>query len=58
MLKAVKESVHRMTSHLQLINGYLELEDYGKALSLDSETSAPITETGLTEANWIYYPAW
>jgi len=32
MLKAVKESVHRMTSHLQLISGYLEMEDYGKAL--------------------------
>jgi hypothetical protein len=32
MLKAVKESVHRMTSHLQLINGYLEMEDYAKAL--------------------------
>jgi hypothetical protein len=32
MLKTVKESVHRMTSHLQLINGYLEMEDYAKAL--------------------------
>ncbi len=28
MLKAVKESVHRMTNHLQLISGYLEMEVY------------------------------
>ena len=28
MLKSVKESVHRMTNHLQLISGYLEMEDY------------------------------
>ncbi len=33
MLKVLKESVHRMTSHLQLINGYLEMEDYPKALA-------------------------
>ena len=32
MLKAVKESVHRITSHLQLISGYLEMEDYPNAL--------------------------
>jgi len=32
MLKSVKASVHRMTNHLQLISGYLELEDYPKAL--------------------------
>jgi hypothetical protein len=38
MLKAVKESVHRMTSHLQLISGYLEMEDYGKALGKTRET--------------------
>ena len=38
MLKAVKESVHRMTSHLQLISGYLEMEDYGKALGKTKET--------------------
>jgi hypothetical protein len=28
MLKAEKESVHKMTSHLQLISGYLEMADY------------------------------
>jgi hypothetical protein len=38
MLKALKESVHRMTSHLQLISGYLELKDYGKALGKTKET--------------------
>jgi hypothetical protein len=38
MLKAVKESVHRMTSDLQLISGYLEMEDYGKALGKTKET--------------------
>ena len=38
MLKAVKESFHRMTSHLQLISGYLEMEDYGKALGKTNET--------------------
>jgi hypothetical protein len=32
MLKAVKQSVSKMTSHLQLINGYLEVHDYAKAL--------------------------
>ena len=38
MLKAVKDSVHRMTSHLQLISGYLEMEDYGRALGKTKET--------------------
>jgi hypothetical protein len=38
MLKAVKESVHRMTSHLQLISGYLEMEDYTRALVKTKET--------------------
>ena len=38
MLKAVRESVHRMTSHLQLISGYLEMEDYAKALWKTRET--------------------
>jgi hypothetical protein len=32
MLEAVKESVHRSTSHLQLISGHLEMEDYPNAL--------------------------
>src|ERR1700674_4331451 len=38
MLKAVKESVHKMTSHLQLISGYLEMENYTKALGKTRET--------------------
>ena len=38
MLKAVKDSVHRMTSHLQLISGYLEMEDYTRALVKTKET--------------------
>ena len=38
MLKAVKESVHRMTNQLQLISGYLELEVYPKALGKTRET--------------------
>jgi hypothetical protein len=38
MLKSVEDSVHRMTSHLQLISGYLELEDYTKALGKTRET--------------------
>jgi hypothetical protein len=38
MLKAVKDSVHRMTSHLQLISTYLEMEDYTKALGKTRET--------------------
>jgi hypothetical protein len=31
MLKAVKQSVHRMTSNLQRISGYLEMQNYTKA---------------------------
>ena len=38
MLNSVKESVRRMTSHLQLISGYLEMEDYAKALLKTRET--------------------
>jgi hypothetical protein len=38
MLKTVKESVHRMAGHLQLISGYLEMEDYTKALGKTKET--------------------
>jgi hypothetical protein len=38
MLKSVKESVRKMTSHLQLISGYLEIEDYTRALAKTRET--------------------
>jgi hypothetical protein len=38
MLKAVKASVHRMTSHLQLISGYLEMQDYARALGKTRDT--------------------
>jgi hypothetical protein len=38
MLKSVKESVRKMTNHLQLISGYLEMEDYTKALAKTRET--------------------
>jgi hypothetical protein len=38
MLKPVKESVRRMTTLLQLISGYLEMEDYTKALARTRET--------------------
>jgi len=38
VLKAVKESVHRLTSHLQLISSYLEMQDYAKALGKAKET--------------------
>jgi hypothetical protein len=38
MLKAVKASVHRMTSHLQLTSGYLEMENSTKALGKTRET--------------------
>jgi hypothetical protein len=38
MLEAVKRSVHRMTSHLQLISSYLEMTDYTKALGQTKET--------------------
>jgi hypothetical protein len=52
MLKAVKQSVHRMTSHLQLISGYLEMKDYAKALGRTKETvkemhALEMTLTGL-----------
>ena len=40
MLKAVKESVHKLTSHLQLISGYLEMEDYTKALGKTDSAGA------------------
>jgi hypothetical protein len=38
MLKSVKESVHRMTNHLQLISVYLEIEDYTRALAKTRES--------------------
>jgi hypothetical protein len=38
MLKSVKQSLYRMTSHLQLISGYLEMEDYTKALEKTRES--------------------
>ncbi|MHB8218045.1 MAG: hypothetical protein ACYDDS_18380 [Candidatus Sulfotelmatobacter sp.] len=37
MLDAVKQSVHRMTTHLQLISSYLEMQDYAKALGKAKE---------------------
>jgi hypothetical protein len=38
MLNAVKQSVHRLTSHLQLISSYLEVQDYTNALGRAKET--------------------
>jgi hypothetical protein len=38
MLTAVKRSVHRMTSHLQLISSHLEMMDYAKALMRTKQT--------------------
>jgi hypothetical protein len=38
LLKSVKASVHRMANHLQLISGYLEMEDYTNALAKTRET--------------------
>ena len=38
MLQSVKRSVHRMTTHLQLISSYLELQDYTNALGKTRET--------------------
>jgi hypothetical protein len=38
MLKAVKQSVRRMTSHLQVINSYLEMKDYARALGRTKES--------------------
>ena len=50
MVKTVKESVHRMTSHLQLISGYLEMKDYTRALGKTRETIKELhaLETSLT----------
>jgi hypothetical protein len=48
MLTAVKQSVHRMTSHLQLINSHLEMMDYTKALLRTKQT---IKEMHALEAN-------
>jgi hypothetical protein len=48
MLKAVKQSVHRMTSHLQVISSYLEMEDYTKALGRTKES---IKEMHVLEAS-------
>jgi hypothetical protein len=38
MLGAVKRSVRRMTSHLQVISSYLEMKDYTKALGRTKES--------------------
>jgi hypothetical protein len=38
MLEAVKQSVRRMTSHLQVISSYLEMKDYSKALGRTKES--------------------
>jgi hypothetical protein len=50
MLKAVRQSVHRMTSNLQLISSHLEMEDYIKALGWTKETIKEMhaLETSLT----------
>ena len=50
MLQAIKESVHRMTSHLQLVSSYLEMQDYTKALGRTKETIKEMhaLETSLT----------
>ena len=50
MLKAVKVSVRKMTSHLQLINGYLEVHDYAEALVKTTEgiKELPALPTSLT----------
>jgi hypothetical protein len=53
MLKAVKTLVHRITNHLQLISGYLEMANYAKALGKTRETikemhALATTLTGLT----------
>ena len=51
MLEAVKQSVHRLTSHLQLISSYLEVQDYTKALGRTKETIKEMhaLEASLTE---------
>ena len=46
MLKAVKASVHRMTSHLQLISGYLEMKDYTKAMGKSRDTTKELHALG------------
>jgi hypothetical protein len=38
VLKSVKESVHRMTSNLEVVSSYLEMENYSKALGKTRET--------------------
>jgi hypothetical protein len=38
MVRAVKQSVHRMMNHLQLIGSYLELAEYKKAQAIMRET--------------------
>ena len=38
MLRVVKNLIHRMTSHLQLISSYLEMKDYTKALGRTKES--------------------
>jgi hypothetical protein len=50
MLKIVKESVHRMTSRLQLISSYLEMKDHTRALEKTKETIREMhsLETSLT----------
>jgi hypothetical protein len=50
MVTIVKESVHRMTSHLQLISSYLEMQDYTRALCKTRETIREMhaLETSLT----------
>jgi hypothetical protein len=50
MVTIVKESVHRMTSHLQLISSYLEMQDYTRALCKTRETIKEMhaLETSLT----------
>ena len=50
MLNAVKHSVHRLTSHLQLISSYLEMKDYTRALGKTKETMKEMhaLETSLT----------
>jgi hypothetical protein len=55
MLKTIKALVHRMTSHLQLISGYLEMQDYTRALGKTRDTvkemhALAASLTGLTNA--------
>jgi hypothetical protein len=39
MVNIVRQSIHKMTSHLQLISGYLEMKDYTRALAKTRETA-------------------